>query len=461
MKTDHLILKNLIHNEEFVRGTIPFLKEEYFHDLNDRRLFTHIQKFMGEYNQRPAIEALKILNENATKTSIEDKQAVEEILESWRVPEDHNKEWLFGQTESFCKEQAIVNALGESIEILNNPKDKRDKGIIPDLLRDAISITFDNRVGHDFINDASSRYDFYHRKEERLSFDIDMLNTITGGGLPKKTLTIIVAGVNVGKSLAMCHMATANLLAGKKVLYISCEMSEEMVAQRIDANALDISINALDQLSKKQYLMLMAKLYERTPGKLIIKNYPNATANVNHFRYLLQELEIKNNFVPDVVYLDYLNNCTSANFKNGGNFNSYTIVKSISEEVRGLAVEQNIPIVTATQFTRNGSTNSDADMTDVAESFGTMATADLVLALISTPELKQLGQVMFKQLKNRFSDVTQNVKFVVGIIRDKMRLCNLKDSSVDIFDNEDDLGKDYTPRTSEKQRQTKFDSFKF
>jgi replicative DNA helicase len=458
MKTDHLILKNLIHNEDYCRSVIPFLKDTYFSDLNDRRVFTHIQKFVGEYNQRPAIEALKILNENASKTSNEDKVATDQLLDTWTTPENHKLEWLIKETETFCKDQAIVNALGESIEILNNPKDKRDKGIIPDLLRDALSIAFDNRVGHDFINSAAERYDFYHKKDERIPFDIEILNTITNGGLSKKTLTILIAGVHAGKSLAMCHMATANLLAGKKVLYITCEMSEEKVAERIDANILDISIDSIKDISKKQFLTLMAQVYERTPGKLIIKEYPTSTANVNHFRFLLHELQVKNNFVPDIIYVDYMNICTSATLKNNGTSNSYTIVKAISEELRGLAVEYNLPIVTATQFTRSGSANTDADMTDVAESFGVMATADLVMAIINTPELQQMRQLMFKQLKNRLGDVTKNVKSLIGVDRMKMRLYDIGNTTVDEFES---VGSPFDAPGPSEEKTSKFGSFKF
>ena len=429
MKTTHLILKNILHLDDYTRHVMPILKEEYFDDLTERRLFGYINKFVNEYNSRPSLEVLKILNAEATKISNEDKEATEELILTWKDKEEHNIDWLLAETEKFCKDQAIFNALSQSLEILNNPKDKRDKGAIPDLLRDALAVSIDSKIGHDFIDAADERFDFYRRKEERIPFDLEMLNKITGGGLPKKTLTIIVAGVNVGKSLAMCHMATANLLAGKNVLYITCEMAEEVIGERIDANALDITLDSLKQISKKQYLTAMKGLHNRTSGKLIIKEYPTSSVNVSNFRFLLHELEIKKKFVPDIIYVDYLNICTSSTIKNTGLVNSYTLIKNISEEFRGLAVEKNLPIVTASQFTRSGSTNSDSDMTDIAESFGIAATADLVLALIKTDELTQMNQLMFKQLKNRFADVTKYVKFLVGVDRNKMRLYDLGDNS--------------------------------
>ena len=429
MKTTHLILKNILHLDDYCRSVLPILKEEYFDDLTERRLFGYINKFVNEYNSRPSLEVLKILNAEATKISNEDKEATEELILTWKDKEEHNIDWLLSETEKFCKDQAIFNALSQSLEILNNPKDKRDKGAIPDLLRDALAVSIDSKIGHDFIDAADERFDFYRRKEERIPFDLEMLNKITGGGLPKKTLTIIVAGVNVGKSLAMCHMATANLLAGKNVLYITCEMAEEVIGERIDANALDITLDSIKQISKKQYLTAMKGLHNRTSGKLIIKEYPTSSVNVSNFRFLLHELEIKKKFVPDIIYVDYLNICTSSTIKNTGLVNSYTLIKNISEEFRGLAVEKNLPIVTASQFTRSGSTNSDSDMTDIAESFGIAATADLVLALIKTDELTQMNQLMFKQLKNRFADVTKYVKFLVGVDRNKMRLYDLGDNS--------------------------------
>ena len=429
MKTTHLILKNLLHLEDYFRIVLPILKEEYFDDLTERRLFKYISKFVNEYNSRPSLEVLKILNAEATKISNEDKETTEELIITWKDKEEINIDWLLAETEKFCKDQAIFNALSQSLEILNNPKDKRDKGAIPDLLRDALAVSIDSKIGHDFIDAADERFDFYRRKEERIPFDLEMLNKITGGGLPKKTLTIIVAGVNVGKSLAMCHMATANLLAGKNVLYITCEMAEEVIGERVDANSLDITLETLKQISKKQYLNLMKSLHERTSGKLIIKEYPTSSVNVSNFRFLLHELDIKKKFVPDIIYVDYLNICTSSSIKNNGLVNSYTLIKNISEEFRGLAVEKNLPIVTASQFTRSGSTNSDSDMTDIAESFGIAATADLVLALIKTDELTQMNQLMFKQLKNRFGDVTKYVKFLVGVDRNKMRLYDLGDNS--------------------------------
>lgn len=432
MKIEHLILKNIVYNEEYCRSVTPFLKDEYFHDYNEKVIFRLINNFVNIYKTRPSIEAIKLMASESKKIKYEEVEAISNLLDSWsKDVENTSLDFLIKQTESFCKEKSLHNAVLESIKIISDEKDKRDKGVIPEILKDALSISFDPSVGHDFIDSAEDRYEFYHKKEERIPFDIGNLNTITCGGLPKKTLNILVAGVNVGKSLAMCHMAASNLLIGKNVLYITCEMAEERIAERIDANVLDISLNTLREISKNQFLKLINNLKSRTTGKLVVKEYPTSTANASHFRYLLHELAIKKNFVPDIIYIDYLNICSSSRIKNTGLANSYTLVKSIAEEVRGLAVEMNLPIVTATQFTRSGASNSDANMSDVSESFGTVATADLVLAIINTEELEKLGQLMIKQLKNRYNDVTKNKKFLVGVDRSKMRLFDIGDVAVD------------------------------
>jgi replicative DNA helicase len=432
MKIEHLILKNIVYNEEYCRSVTPFLKDEYFHDYNEKVIFRLINNFVNNYKARPSIEAIKLMASESKKIKYEEVETISNLLDSWsKDVENTSLDFLIKQTESFCKEKSLHNAVLESIKIISDEKDKRDKGVIPEILKDALSISFDPSVGHDFIDSAEDRYEFYHKKEERIPFDIGNLNTITCGGLPKKTLNILVAGVNVGKSLAMCHMAASNLLIGKNVLYITCEMAEERIAERIDANVLDITLDTLREISKNQFLKLINNLKSRTSGKLVVKEYPTSTASASHFRYLLHELSIKKNFIPDIIYIDYLNICSSSRIKNTGLANSYTLVKSIAEEVRGLAVEMNLPIVTATQFTRSGASNSDADMSDVSESFGTVATADLVLAIINTEELEKLGQLMIKQLKNRYNDVTKNKKFLVGVDRSKMRLFDIGDVAVD------------------------------
>ena len=431
MNVEHLVLKNLLHNEEFVRSVLPFIKQEYFSDSNDRVIFNFIKTFVNEYNKQATPEAIKILASESKKIRIEDAEVITNLLDSWRTFESTELAFLIKQTEIFCKDKALHNAILDSIKIITDEKDTRDKGSIPEILKEALAITFDPSVGHDLVTDAETRYDFYHKKEERIRFDIQNLNYITGGGIPRKTLNIIVAGVNVGKSLAMCHMASANMINGKNVLYITCEMAEERIAERIDANLLDLSLDTLRQVTKKQFMSLIDNLKNRTTGKLVIKEYPTGSANVSHFRYLLHELAIKKNFIPDIIYIDYLNICSSSRIKNNGLANSYTLVKSIAEEVRGLAVESNLPIVTATQFTRSGASDSDADMSDIAESFGVAATADLAIALINTEELETLGQLMIKQLKNRYNDVTKNKKFLVGIDRSKMRLFDIGDIQIE------------------------------
>lgn len=464
MKIEHLILKNIVYNEDFCRSSIPFLKEEYFHEYIDKTLFKLINTFVNTYKSRPSIEAIKLMASESKKLKYEDIDQINSILDSFNETDQTATSFLLKETEQFCKEKALHNAVLESIKIISDENEKRDKGVIPELLKDALSISFDPSVGHDFILGAEDRFDFYHRKEERIPFDIQQLNYITNGGLPNKSLTIIVAGVNVGKSLAMCHMAAANLLANKNVLYITCEMAEERIAERIDANVLDITLDTLRSISKNQFMKLINQVQQRTSGKLVIKEYPTSSANASHFRYLLHELALKKNFVPDIIYIDYLNICTSSRMKNNGAINSYTLVKAIAEELRGLAVEMNLPIVTATQFTRSGATNSDADMTDVSESFGTVATADLVLALINTEELEKLGQLMIKQLKNRFNDVTKNKKFLVGVDRSKMRLFDIGNVTIDgeggIQDNYNHYDKEeYDDPPMSKS--DKFSKFKF
>ena len=465
MKIETLILKNLVRNDVFCRATLPYIKPEYFSDKIEKAIFRKIIQFVDTYNEQPTIESIKVILGETNYLAQEDVDAAMTQLEMYSEDDESaNYEWMINKTEEFCKEKAIHNAVLESISIIaddkSDKKDKKDKGVIPDLLKDALSISFDPRVGHDYNEDAEARYDFYHRQEEKIPFDIDMLNVVTCGGFPKKTLNIIMAGVNAGKSLAMCHFATSNLMMGRNVLYITMEMAEEKIAERIDANLLDISLDNLKLISKAQYMNLISKAQAKAPGKLIVKEYPTASANVNHFRHLLNELELKKKFVPDIIYIDYLNICSSSRVKMSNTVNSYILVKSIAEELRGLAVEFNLPIVSATQLTRGGSGSSDVSMTDTSESFGLPATADFMLALINTEEMKRLGQLMMKQLKNRYGDVTKNEKFAVGIDRGKMRLYDIGTAALDI-EAEPEPVEDFSEYSGKKLLREKFSSFQF
>ena len=465
MKIETLILKNLVRNESFCRATLPYIKSEYFSDKIEKAIFRKIIQFVDTYKEQPTIESIKVILGETNYLAQEDVDAAMTQLEMYSEDEESaNYEWMINKTEEFCKEKAIHNAVLESISIIAddkiNKKDKKDKGVIPDLLKDALSISFDPRVGHDYNEDAEARYDFYHRQEEKIPFDIDMLNVVTCGGFPKKTLNIIMAGVNAGKSLAMCHFATSNLMMGKNVLYITMEMAEEKIAERIDANLLDISLDNLKLVSKAQYMNLITKAQAKAPGKLIVKEYPTSSANVNHFRHLLNELELKKKFVPDIIYIDYLNICSSSRVKMSNTVNSYILVKSIAEEIRGLAVEFNVPIVSATQLTRGGSASSDVSMTDTSESFGLPATADFMLALINTEEMQRLGQLLMKQLKNRYGDVTKNQKFAVGIDRGKMRLYDIGTAALDI-EAEPEPEEEFKEYSGKKLLREKFSNFNF
>ena len=437
MEVTHLILSHLIHNEEYARTTLPYLESKYFTENAERIVYEQIDEFISKYNSLPTREALTI--ELDTRKGISEKEFSEcgQYIGTLIVDEREDSDWLVNTTEKFCQEKALYNAIMDSIAIIDG-NGEEDKGAIPDLLTTALSVSFDPNVGHDFIDNADERFEFYHRKEERLPFDINYLNKITKGGLPKKSLNVIMAGTGGGKSLAMCHFASANLLDGKNVLYITMEMAEEKIAERIDANLLNVKLEDLADLGKVLYDKKIAKVKGKTSGKLIIKEYPTASAGVGHFRHLLNELKMKKNFVPDIIYLDYLNICASSRLKAGSNVNSYTLIKSIAEEIRGLAVEQNLPIVTATQLNRSGFGSSDVDLTDTSESFGLPATADLMLALIATEELDNLNQVMIKQLKNRYGDPGTYKRFMVGIDRSKMRLYDVEENAqVDLMDTEE------------------------
>jgi replicative DNA helicase len=428
MRIEHLILNNLLHDEDYARRTLPYLKPEYFSDRIERIVYEEVDKFINKFNALPSREALTIEISNLSSINDKDYAALTEYVAGLIKEEQDDKQWLVETTEKFCQEKALHNAIMESISIIDGDG-KKDKGAIPEILSDALSVSFDPNVGHDFIDNAADRFDFYHKVEERVPFDIAKLNDITKGGVPKKSLNIILAGTGVGKSLAMCHMATANLLDGKNVLYITMEMAEEKIAERIDANILNVSLDELKTMPRSSYEKKMERVKGKTSGKLIVKEYPTAAAGTGHFRHLLNELRLKKSFKPDIIYIDYLNICASSRMKMGASINSYTYIKAIAEELRGLAVEQQVPIWSATQTTRSGYGNSDVGLEDTSESFGLPATADFMMAIIASEELEQLNQVMVKQLKNRYGDPNTNKRFVVGIDRAKMRLYDVEESA--------------------------------
>ena len=422
LKIEEITLSKLILDETYTRKVLPFIKDDYFDTQSHKILFSTLSDYVNKFETTPAPNALKIEVEKRRDISEEIYKEVEQFLNN--LDRDaYNEDWLVETTEKWCKEKAIYLALMESVKIADGQDKTRTKDAIPSIMSEAIGVCFDDHVGHDYILDSDDRYDFYHKKEEKIPFDIEYLNKITKGGLPNKTLNIALAGTGVGKSLFMCHMASSVLLQGRNVLYITMEMAEEKIAERVDANLLDIPIQSLNDplLSKEKYASKLLQLTKKTQGKLIIKEYPTASAHVGHFKALLNELSMKKGFSPDIIFVDYLNICASARYK-GTIVNSYTYVKAIAEELRGLAVEFNLPIVSATQTTRAGFGSSDPDLTDTSESFGLPATADLMFALISNEEMEELGQIMVKQLKNRYNDPTMYKRFVVGIDRAKMRL---------------------------------------
>ena len=462
MKLEQTILKNLIYDEEYLRKVLPFLKPDYFTDKVDRTIYNEIAAFTDKYNSSPTIEALKLAVKEKRTLSEDEVEGCDASLKD--IEQSKNElskiEWLVDRTEQFCQEKAIYNAVLGSISILDGKDKVNDKGSIPEILSDALAISFDNSVGHDYLENTDERYEFYHRKEERIPFDLDFFNKITKGGLPSKTLNIALAGTGVGKSLFMCHVAAGAMVQGRNVLYITMEMAEERIAERIDANLLNVTVDDLVNLSKDMYDKKLTKLREKTVGKLIIKEYPTASASATHFRTLLNELNLKKSFVPDIIFIDYLNICCSSRVKAGANVNSYTYVKSIAEELRGLAVEFAVPIASATQTTRGGFSSSDPGLEDTSESFGLPATADLMFALISSEELEEMGQIMVKQLKNRYNDPTYYKRFTLGIDRSKMRLYDVEQSAQnDITDS----GKDKPLNTfgdREKSQKKSFSGFK-
>jgi replicative DNA helicase len=459
-KIEFLILRNLLYNEDYTRKVLPFIKADYFQDSNQRIVFEEIYSFISEYNKLATKEILCIelekrndLNEETYKETLNVISALND------VPVETN--WVIDTTEKWCRDRAIYLALMESIHIADGNDDKKNRDSIPSILSDALSVSFDNHVGHDYLQDYEERYESYRRKEDKIEFDLEYLNKITKGGLPNKTLNIALAGTGVGKSLFMCHVASSALLQGKNVLYITLEMAEEKIAERIDANLLNVNIQDIAELPKNVFETKVNNLSKKTQGTLIIKEYPTASAHAGHFKSLINELALKKSFKPDIIFIDYLNICSSSRFRGGSNINSYTLVKSIAEELRGLAVEFNVPIVSATQTTRSGFGSSDVELTDTSESFGLPATADLMFALISTEELEELGQIMVKQLKNRYNDPTLYKRFVIGIDRAKMRLYDVEQGAQkDILDSGREEEYDYQ-ETQKPSLKEKFGGFKY
>ena len=434
-RIERTILSNLIHNEEYTRRVLPFVKEEYFSDRLEKILFTEIYKFVNKYNALPSKEALSIEMNGSTSINEDEYKKVTDIISTLNK-EPVNMDWLKDTTEKFCKDRAIHNAILGGIQIIDGKDKERTPEYLPEMLSNALSVSFDQKVGHDYLVETKDRFDFYKKKEERLQLDLEFFNKITRGGIPSKTLNICLAGTGVGKTMFMTHLASSVLLQGKNVLYITMEMAEERIAERIDANLLNVGMSDLEELPYAMYETKINKLQSKTSGKLIIKEYPTASAHTGHFRSLLKELALKKSFKPDIVFVDYLNICSSARFKAGANVNSYTYIKAIAEELRGMAVENDIPIFSATQTTRSGFVSSDVGLEDTSESFGLPATADFMFAIISSEELDDKNQIMVKQLKNRYNDPTVNRKFVLGVDRSKMRFYDVEQTAqTDLVDS--------------------------
>ncbi len=456
-KIEFLILRNLLYNEEFVRKVLPFIRPEYFQDQSQKIIFQEISSFVEEFNSVPSKEVLNIEVEKRNDVNEDQYREVCQTIEHLTdVSVDFS--WLVETSEKWCRDRAIYLALMESVQLADGGGEKSPDSI-PSILQDALAVSFDNHVGHDYLNDFEERYDSYNQKESKIEFDLEYFNKITKGGLPNKTLNIALAGTGVGKSLFMCHMASAVLLQGRNVLYITMEMAEEKIAERIDSNLLNVNIKDLSDLPKTLFVNKVSQLQQKTQGNIIIKEYPTASAHSGHFKALLNELALKKSFRPDIIFIDYLNICASSRYRAGSNVNSYTAIKSIAEELRGMAVEANVPIVSATQTTRSGYGSSDVELTDTSESFGLPATADLMFALISTEELESMGQILVKQLKNRYNDISIFKRFVVGIDRAKMRLYDCDQSAQDnILDSGQE--EEYEPQ-DETSKVNKFGGFKF
>ena len=456
-KIEIVILKNLINNEEYLRKVIPFIKSEYFEDSSQKVVFEEISSFVQEYNKVATKEILSIEIEKRSDINEESFKHITDLIFSLDE-EAVEFNWLVDTTETWCRDRAIYLALMDSIYIADGKDESKGRDAIPSILSDALAVSFDTHIGHDYLNDYEERYESYHRKEDKIEFDLEYFNKITKGGLPNKTLNIALAGTGVGKSLFMCHVASGVLLQGKNVLYITLEMAEEKIAERIDANLLNVNIQDITDLPKPMFESKVTNIAKKTQGTLIIKEYPTAAAHSGHFKALLQELALKKSFKPDIIFIDYLNICASSRYRGNSTVNSYSYIKSIAEELRGLAVESNLPIVSATQTTRSGFASSDVDLTDTSESFGLPATADLMFALISGEELEGLNQIMVKQLKNRYNDPTLHKRFVVGIDRAKMRLYDCEQSAQeDILDN----GREEEYNHEEKKPKKSFAGFKF
>ena len=448
------ILRNLLHNEEYYRKVVPFLKAEYYESYHEKVIYEEIADFAAKYDKIPTQEVLTInlqnrndLTDDTYKDSV---STISSLSDEWV-----DYEWLLDATEKWCKDRAIYLALMQSIKIADGGDKKISRDAIPSILQEALAVSFDEHIGHDYIEQATDRYEFYHRKEEKVPFDLEKFNFITKGGLSNKTLNVALAGTGVGKSLFMCHCAGAALTEGYNVLYITCEMAEEKIAERIDANLLNANVKDIVELPEVLFSSKVQEIAKKTRGKLIIKEYPTASAHAGHFKALLSDLKLKKDFKPDIIFIDYLNICASVRYK-GAIVNSYTYVKAIAEELRGLAVEVGVPIVSATQTTRSGYGNSDPDLTDTSESFGLPATADFMFALISTEELEQQGRIMVKQLKNRYSDLVTSRKFMVGIDRSKMKLYDVADDASAIGINDEDPGEDFQQFSETQNRLSKF-----
>ena len=453
-RIEETILRNLLHNEEYYRKVVPFLKAEYYENYHEKIIFEEIAEFSSKYDKVPTKEILAINLQNRNDLTDESFQSsiqtVSSLSDEWV-----DQEWLLDATEKWCQDRAIYLALMSSIKIADGGDKKLSRDAIPSILQEALAVSFDEHIGHDYIEQATDRYEFYHRKEEKVPFDLEKFNFITKGGISNKTLNVALAGTGVGKSLFMCHAAGAALSQGYNVLYITCEMAEEKIAERIDANLLNVAVKDITELPEILFTSKVNEIARKTQGKLIIKEYPTASAHVGHFKGLLSDLRLKKDFKPDLIFIDYLNICASVRYK-GAVVNSYTYVKAIAEELRGLAVEHNVPIVSATQTTRSGFGNSDPDLTDTSESFGLPATADFMFALISTEELEQQGRIMVKQLKNRYSDIVTSRKFMVGIDRSKMRLYDVADDASAIGISEEAPGEDFQQFADTQSRLSKF-----
>ena len=458
-RLEQTILKNLIQSEEFARKVIPFLKSEYFTEVDEKTVFAEVKDYFDKYTKNPTTEALLINLDNSTTLTDNVVQSSKRLVGQLHDDsEETPQSWLVEETEKWCKDRAIYIAVMNSIDVLDN-KSQRSTGEIPELLKDALSVSFDTHIGHDVLEDSDERFEFYHTEEEKIPFDLEYFNKITKGGLPNKTLNICLAGTGVGKSLFMCHQAASCLMMGKNVLYITLEMSEERIAERIDANTMNVPMKEIPDLNKKMFDKKIDKLKNKTQGKLIIKEYPTAQAHVGHFRHLLQELDIKKDFQPDIIFIDYLNICASSRIKPGAGANSYTLVKSIAEELRGLAVEYDVPMVSATQTTRSGYGSTDIGLEDTSESFGLPATADLMFALITSDELEELDQLVVKQLKNRYNDPTIFKRFVIGIDRSRMKLYDCEqEAQEELIDSA--LQDDDTPVFDRVRGAEKFNDFK-